>query len=340
MFLSFIIPVYNTEKYLSKCLDSIINQDFDDYEIILVDDGSTDNSGKICEEYVNKYDNIQVYHKNNEGQLMSRIFGLKKAKGDYCWFVDSDDYILEGAIKLLFNKVTQYNPDMILFGNKSKSEKKEKINLAFNNEFFLEKDKRLIYERALFTGNFNALWKRIIRRSLVSVTFLSEKEKYNFIIGEDAHQSLLMIDASSTILYIPFPLYVYRINNQGVMKKKYPLDFAHKLYNSQYYSQLLVMLRKWKMESEENSKKIMMASLINWICVFGRIYRNLETTSERKKCMNYNWEGLLMNNELSLKKQLGFVYKFEYMLMKKKKIFLASIYYSLKKIMNRLFRQR
>ncbi len=109
MLISFVIPVYNVEKYLNECVDSILAQDFKDYEIILVDDGSPDNSGAICDEYADKYDFISVIHKKNGGQSDARNVGLKAAKGDYILFVDSDDYIGKGSLKKMAQCVYDSN---------------------------------------------------------------------------------------------------------------------------------------------------------------------------------------------------------------------------------------
>lgn len=89
---SIIVPVYNVEKYLPKCVDSLINQTYKNVEIILVDDGSTDQSGNICDTYLEKDNRIVVLHKKNGGLSDARNFGIEHAKGDYYSFVDSDDY--------------------------------------------------------------------------------------------------------------------------------------------------------------------------------------------------------------------------------------------------------
>ena len=92
---SVIIPVYNVQDYLERCVDSIIKQTYKNIEIILIDDGSHDNSGKICDDYKKKYNNIIVIHKENEGQSIAREYGIKIAKGEYISFVDSDDFLNE-----------------------------------------------------------------------------------------------------------------------------------------------------------------------------------------------------------------------------------------------------
>ena len=91
---SVIIPVYNVEKYIDRCLKSIISQNYDDLEIIVIDNGSTDSSGSICDTYASEYSNISVYHIENHGVGSARNFGLSKARGEFIYFVDSDDYLV------------------------------------------------------------------------------------------------------------------------------------------------------------------------------------------------------------------------------------------------------
>ena len=98
---SIIIPIYNSEKYLKKCIDSILEQKYNNLEIILINDGSTDNSGKICDRLAIEDKRIKVIHKLNEGVSIARNKGLEMAKGEYIFFIDSDDYIDENIISLL-----------------------------------------------------------------------------------------------------------------------------------------------------------------------------------------------------------------------------------------------
>lgn len=114
--ISIIIPVYNVENYLKDCLNSILNQSFYDIEIILVDDGSTDSSGKICDDYALIDSRIRVFHKENGGVSIARNLGLDNALGDWVMFVDADDFLLQNSIVTLFQAANRDNSD-IVFGN-------------------------------------------------------------------------------------------------------------------------------------------------------------------------------------------------------------------------------
>ena len=100
---SIIVPVYNAEKTLNKCVDSILNQTFQDWELLLIDDGSTDRSGELCDEYANKDSRVRVFHKINEGVSSARNVGLDNAKGQWITFVDADDWIDKNMYQELYN---------------------------------------------------------------------------------------------------------------------------------------------------------------------------------------------------------------------------------------------
>lgn len=107
-----IVPVYNVEKYLRRCLDSIIGQTYQNLEILCIDDGSIDNSGEICEQYAARDARIKVIHQENQGLSTARNRGLDAAEGEYIAFVDSDDYILEDMYKKMLAKLLDYNVDL------------------------------------------------------------------------------------------------------------------------------------------------------------------------------------------------------------------------------------
>ncbi len=110
--ISVIVPVYNVEKYLSRCIDSILNQTYTDYELILVDDGSTDNSGKICDDYAEKKSNIKVIHQKNGGLSSARNTGTDNSKGSYITFIDSDDLVSNTYLETLFELLKKYDADI------------------------------------------------------------------------------------------------------------------------------------------------------------------------------------------------------------------------------------
>lgn len=147
---SIIIPVFNSEDYLRECLDSVLNQTYKNIEIILVNDGSTDNSAKILKKYALENDNIVLINQNNHGQSFARNVGLDYAKGKYIYFLDSDDYILSDMIRQLITKMEKYNLEIIRFGGKSFTDhhqyKKEMNRYDYKDKF----DKNKLYKKEEF----------------------------------------------------------------------------------------------------------------------------------------------------------------------------------------------
>lgn len=123
--ISIIVPVYNVEKYLEKCVNSILNQTFTDFELILVDDGSPDNSGAMCDQFAEKDERIKVIHKENGGLSDARNAGIEVAEGEYLGFVDSDDYIAEDMYDLLYANIVNEDADLSICGIYDVYENKE-----------------------------------------------------------------------------------------------------------------------------------------------------------------------------------------------------------------------
>ncbi len=128
---SVIIPVYNVEEYLCECIDSVINQTYKNLQIIFVDDGSTDSSGKICDDYAEKDERISVVHKKNSGPSRTRNVGLEHAKGKYIYFLDSDDYIELNALELLVNTAESDGADLVFFDARSFSDDGAQIKQGY-----------------------------------------------------------------------------------------------------------------------------------------------------------------------------------------------------------------
>ena len=112
---SVIVPVYKVEKYLNRCVNSILNQTYKDLEVILVDDGSPDSCPEICDGYAQKDKRVKVIHKENGGQGSARNSGLDVARGEYILFVDSDDYIAKNLIEITLQKAERFDADMVIF---------------------------------------------------------------------------------------------------------------------------------------------------------------------------------------------------------------------------------
>ncbi len=192
MFLSILVPVYNVESHIRQCLDSLLSQTFTDFELILVDDGSTDKSGAVCDEYAALDSRVTVIHKEkNEGIVRARKSALNIARGDYVGIVDSDDWVESEMFAKLCSKAKQYDADMVICGSvHRKGKNAETVRGAVSHGFFdKERLRKEIYPRMLSYGEFfhfgvrPVLWNKIYKRGLI-MEYMNVSDSVT--IGEDA----------------------------------------------------------------------------------------------------------------------------------------------------------
>lgn len=165
--ISIIVPVYNVEKYLDKCVNSIVNQTYKNLEIILVDDGATDNSPKMCDEWAKKDDRIKVIHKANGGLSDARNTGIKNATGDYLAFVDSDDYIESDIYEVLYKMILRDNADLAMCSFKKVDEQGNDIETK-NNVIAEVIGKKEFFERMMndHSGFYVVAWNKLYKKCL------------------------------------------------------------------------------------------------------------------------------------------------------------------------------
>lgn len=218
-YISIIVPVYNVEKYLQRCVDSLVNQTYDKLQIILIDDGSTDNSFQICQEYAKKDLRISAYHKENEGLGLTRNYGLTKATGKYITFVDSDDYIVPDAMKLMYQKAEETCADIVI-GNMFYKDIPMEVSLPDGLYCHPEIMDTLIIRimgnlpRKLDGLSYTATAK-LYRRSLFienALIFPSERR----LIWEDLVFNMDAYVACDKIYIMHFPMYYYCFNEASL----------------------------------------------------------------------------------------------------------------------------
>ena len=251
MLFSIFVPIYNTEKYLLECLNSIANQTFDDYEVILVDDGSTDSSGKICDDFCATHNKFKVFHKQNEGALKTRLFGRDKAIGEYFVSVDSDDYVDTNMLEILRNKLTEFNyPDIVCFNMYKTVDGSIIPNTISFKEQKIYKDENLaqIYEEVLTTYKFNSMCTKIIKTSLLKSDNTNYTENYRNL-GEDIIMSLFPIFNAKAILLIENALYFYRQNTNSTTHKPIELKDIDKYNMVELIELKLDYINKYNLKS-------------------------------------------------------------------------------------------
>ncbi len=207
---SIIIPIYNAEVYLKNCLDSILKQSYKCWECILIDDGSSDRSGEICDMYVQKDQRYTVYHTVNCGSSAAREFGLNKAKGEYLYFVDSDDWLAEDAILNQYNYMETTKSDFCISPYYIF---KDNENVLCNNKPSSLDKYTYIKELLGRTNLHGGLWCKFIRKDLIKNSNIHFPQKNYY---EDMYVTIAMTMESKSIGYQPIPTYYYRVNNNSL----------------------------------------------------------------------------------------------------------------------------
>ena len=212
---SIVVPVYNAENYLDRCLNSIINQTYQNIEVILVDDGSVDNSGTICEDYATKDRRFRVVHKSNEGVSSARQTGLDLALGEYVIHADPDDWVEPNWIEELVKYAIKKKADITMCGYYQEFQSASSIEN--NAPTSLAKDD-VLYD--LLSGRiWGALWNKLIRKDCYhsfNVSFIR-----NMNLWEDLYMVTELVYNGATVSYLPLPLYHYDMftNDSSIVRK-------------------------------------------------------------------------------------------------------------------------
>lgn len=228
---SIIVPVYNVSKYLKSCVNSIANQELKDYEVIFINDGSTDDSLKVLQELTGSLDNIYIYSIPNKGVANARNYGLSLAKGKYIYFCDPDDELKENLLLDNIRLIEEYDADMVIFGlieNNLKNGNKREISYSKMEIFHSNKECKSNLPKIMEKNSFNSVWTKIYRKDFLI--------KHNFLFpdisrGEDAVFNWNIFDKITTLVINPQAYYIYNTHREGSICTEYNPDFL----DSEYY---------------------------------------------------------------------------------------------------------
>ena len=225
--ISIIVPIYKVEKYLEKCIESIINQTYSKLEIILIDDGSPDACGEICDEFAKKDSRIKVVHKKNGGLSDARNTGIQNATGEFFLFVDSDDYISHAMVEILYKTIKKHDADMVVCGYYEVSSNGvvnvRKFTIKNGEEVLngVEATERLLYS---LEPEMVVAWNKMERRNLWNdIEFPVNKQH------EDDFTSYQLMYKASQVVLINEPLYYYLQRGDGIIGSGFSLKSLHKI---------------------------------------------------------------------------------------------------------------
>lgn len=296
---SVIIPVYNVEKYLRTCLDSALNQDFDSYEVIAVNDGSTDNSGEILSEYAEKYKNLKVITQENMGLGGARNTGIESSQGEYLFFLDSDDYILDNTLKFLYDKSKESAADIVCFGMNYVTENDDIISMfkvTDSDEEDLNPEECLVmlasnayawnkfYKASLFKDNNIKFPQRIWYEDLATVPkvtlkskkiILTDKVFYNYLQRPNSIMNIKNEDRTSEMMIaVDSVLDFYKQNN--VFEKYYE--------NLEYLTVLNVLVLATNRVASTNPKHPLLEQFYEYTV---NNFPNFKTNAKLGECLSF-----------------------------------------------------
>ena len=221
--ISIIVPVYNVEKYLRKCIESIINQTYENLEIILIDDGSTDGSSKICDEFLKKDNRIIVEHTSNKGVSSARNRGIEIAKGNWIAFVDSDDWIEPQFCEDLYkNALLDNNIGLVCSGYKRVYKDKEEI-INCTKEKIIYNARQFLIKLLNVQNGYGFCHMKLIKKSCIG----NLRFNRDVTVGEDALFNMQITKNIKKVMILGEPLYNYRFNESSVVRK-YDNNYANK----------------------------------------------------------------------------------------------------------------
>lgn len=218
MKISVIVPIYNVEEYLEECLDSVIAQTFSDWEMILVDDGSTDSSGEIAEKYAQQYDNVFVIHQVNGGLSAARNTGLDIAKGEYIYFLDSDDYILDNTLQIAYETAEKNSAELVIFNGIDFYKDKEdicEVHFTNFNSYDIRISGRDVFNETVANngGLLFCAWSQFVKRSLLEKINL--RFKAGMLHEDDLYSFYLLMNVESVVV-IKDILHMRRVHDGSI----------------------------------------------------------------------------------------------------------------------------
>ena len=277
--ISIIVPVYKAEAYLHRCIDSLLNQTFIEFEILLIDDGSPDKSGEICDEYAKKDNRIRVFHKENEGVSSARQCGIDNALGEYTIHTDPDDWVEPNMLEELYNKAKEVDADMVIcdfyeeYINKQIYKKQEPSALDSNTVL-----------KELFQHLHGSCWNKLIKRTCYNK--YNVKFPFELKCNEDQYVCASILLHEINIVYLPKAFYHYsqEVNLNSLVKK--PKDYEERLFVKTMFCSLL--------HNHKHYNICYQFMISDMVC---NVYYNQKYTSYEFKNLFYRYKYIILTNK-------------------------------------------
>lgn len=314
--ISVIIPVYNVEKYIERCVKSVLDQTYKDFEILLINDGSTDNSKKICEKLADEYKQIKLINQENQGVSVARNIGIIKAKGDFLTFIDSDDFINKNYLKILWNNLLKYEAD-ISCCDYYRTKNMPKYEMKISDEISVfEKDKVIKF---YLEKELTAPWGKLYKKKLFNEIYFPVGKRH-----EDITTIFKVILNANKLIYTDSKLYFYYKNMSSFTKQK----FSEKSFDLiDAWNEVYILSRKYSHEIQKLAEFRLYKSYFTLLGViayygFDKSIELEEQNNIQKKLLHkfkeyFSFRKIILTKYLSLNRKIAmFLFKFNYGLCK------------------------
>lgn len=278
---SIMTPVYKVEQYLPECIESVLDQTYGNFEFILVDDGSPDHSGEICEQYAEKDSRIRVFHKPNGGLMHTRRYALERAQGDYYVFLDSDDYLRFDTLETLHRYISETGADCVIYGFEwLRPEGTVHVQCAPCDCGRVISDRRELYNIIFNNDSYNSLCRKCVRASCFDGR--DHSASYHIKNGEDCVQTIEIIENARSVVFIPELLYRYRYNSTSITHSN---EFDNYSADFEVSKIVLGFLRRAGVLTEEDMDRLRNKELDEMAVEIKRICRYASTREHKRSAI-------------------------------------------------------
>lgn len=287
---SIIVPVYNAMSFLEACIGSVLAQTYADWELLLIDDGSTDGSGALIDSLAKRDSRIRVCHQENAGQFFARRVGIHKAKGEYLLFLDSDDTFTDDCLEKVDETLRRQPADIIMFAGsiiENGRDTGRRIGKVSSAEFTVSAD--WLRKKLIASHELNSLCLKAFRRNL----FEGDRNDYGMFMGiccgEDKVQLLYPVTYAQSVGYLPANLYRYYRREDSTVHKFAIGTISRRIANGMY-ALLYQYMREWGMDGPEYQELVAVYYLRNYLSVYFGLRKRCTTPRERREFRRYPWE--------------------------------------------------
>lgn len=287
---SILMPVFNAESFIRESLESVLSQKFYDWELIIVNDGSTDGSRGICEEYAARDERIRLIDQRNEGQLSARRTGICAAKGQFSIFLDADDLLESTCLEKLYRVLSAHHPDIVMYTGYlyMGPGEKTRMEVSFEEGWI---DKARIYEKILSSDEINAIWTKCIRTALLQEDRTDYTQFYTCSYGEDKLQFFYPVTKAERVYYLPEFLYDYR-QNPCSMIHNVSVSVLEKKLHLEVWDMLFQYAQKWDMWDSEHQIQMGTYFFKHMIHTFSTVYA-AGSYEDKRLCRMYDWNAVI-----------------------------------------------